>query len=414
MTDDHSTPLRDDMLTMAPFVPALRAMFTCLALALGRISVEAARNAVADPLDWSAVVDWGIRHEVPGLLEQAVLALGPDVVPAAATARLTAINRRRREALLQQFAEIRRIHQIFATAGIDCLVLKGVALSQTLFGDPATRRATDIDLLVDPDRLDAAETVLRDAGYRRTSPAYDLSPVRRAAYLRLKHHFCFIWPQSRQLIELHWRPIPEPGLWDVPFRDLYARSVAQTVGGTAIRTLGHRDLLSHLIVHGGKQGWWSAKPLADVAALLSRMPAADIAAVRQSHRRTGTGAMVDTALDLAEGLLSVPTDLPLGGSIRTRADRAVRRQTADAVRLLACETVIDRDRPVLTARLTLLPLLRLRRSWRYRLRILWRMAHRPADWSQCALPDRLFFLYVPLRPVLFIDRAVRRVVGRRR
>ena len=43
---------------------------------------------------------------------------------------------------------------------------------------------------------------------------------------------------------------------------------------------------------------------------------------------------------------------------------------------------------------------RLRRGWRYRWQVLTGGFVRPADWCRVRLPDGLFFLYWPLRPLL--------------
>ncbi len=55
--------------------------------------------------------------------------------------------------------------------GITPVVLKGFATARQYFVDPATRRMSDVDILVDPARVDAAKSALHSAGFRPSGPA---------------------------------------------------------------------------------------------------------------------------------------------------------------------------------------------------------------------------------------------------
>jgi hypothetical protein len=64
--------------------------------------------------------------------------------------------------------------------GIRFLVLKGAALSETVYPEPCYRHAHDVDLLVPEDDLKGAEDVLKKVGFRRVSSL----TRRRASVLR--------------------------------------------------------------------------------------------------------------------------------------------------------------------------------------------------------------------------------------
>jgi hypothetical protein len=64
---------------------------------------------------------------------------------------------------LRYLAEV--VHAL-AAEGIRCVVIKGIPLSQRLYGDPYARAVTDADLYIEPDARTRARTVLERAGWR--------------------------------------------------------------------------------------------------------------------------------------------------------------------------------------------------------------------------------------------------------
>lgn len=79
---------------------------------------------------------------------------------------ITVINRNRNKTLL---SEITNISELLKTNQINHVFLKGSAfLLKNLYNDPGERMLGDIDVLVDPDQLDLAYTLLTDNGYKGT------------------------------------------------------------------------------------------------------------------------------------------------------------------------------------------------------------------------------------------------------
>ncbi len=81
---------------------------------------------------------------------------------------------------LAQIAALKRATGLLAAADIPCLVLKGLPLSQCLYGHPLARSARDIDLLVSSRTFQAAERVLVENGWSRVGlPLRTVEPVSR-------------------------------------------------------------------------------------------------------------------------------------------------------------------------------------------------------------------------------------------
>ncbi|UCC26048.1 MAG: nucleotidyltransferase family protein [Gemmatimonadales bacterium] len=66
--------------------------------------------------------------------------------------------------------QAQRVLQVLADVDIRGTVLKGVETGRRFFPSPGTRPSSDVDLLVEPGRMDEAEVALREAGYDCLSP----------------------------------------------------------------------------------------------------------------------------------------------------------------------------------------------------------------------------------------------------
>lgn len=63
-----------------------------------------------------------------------------------------------------------------ASAAVEATMLKGMHTSRTLFPEPGTRPMTDVDVVVDPAQIPAAEGALAAAGFVRLAIAYQRRP----------------------------------------------------------------------------------------------------------------------------------------------------------------------------------------------------------------------------------------------
>src|SRR4051794_30086422 len=72
------------------------------------------------------------------------------------------------------------VRQALRAAGIRTVLLKGRSLARLLYADDGSRTYDDVDLLMEPSAVGAAEGVLRDLGFRLLeddSPSGQTDPV---------------------------------------------------------------------------------------------------------------------------------------------------------------------------------------------------------------------------------------------
>ena len=141
--------------------------------------------------------------------------------------------------------------QALADQGIDVLVLKGADTAERYFPDPATRPASDIDLLVRPGQAVDAEHVLRAAGYRLAKRSLHESDWRRSDVSEQPRSLMFVHARDPWSIDLHTSLNVELGagleglrLDDAkPFENFHS---GDSPGG---RGLSQPLLLMHLAAH---------------------------------------------------------------------------------------------------------------------------------------------------------------------
>ena len=121
-----------------------------------------------------------------------------DVFAADDLARLECAAQARRAKQLLLIDELGRLWPCFRQRGIDLLLLKGPFLAQRFYGGPSKRGFLDLDLLVRPEQLRAAENLLVELGYQRRSTML----ISRSLTTRFTHGFDFA--KDGLGLDIHW------------------------------------------------------------------------------------------------------------------------------------------------------------------------------------------------------------------
>ena len=138
--------------------------------------------------------------------------------------------------------------QTLTDAGIDTIVLKGMALIASGMASPGARPMADCDLLVPESLALAARDALLRAGWR-------LEGRMNADILSLRHAVTFRAPSGHQL-DLHWHVLADccdSGADE----DFWRAAVPASLHGVPTRTLCPADMVLHACVHGVR---WSIVP----------------------------------------------------------------------------------------------------------------------------------------------------------
>lgn len=102
----------------------------------------------------------------------------------------------------EQFKNVAAIVDLLAANSIDPVLLKGVAFATRYYPEPHQRIMSDIDLLIPPDSISAAEGVLLRDGFRKLDSSTKLDYDRHIHSAPLFHRDRKLW------VELHRRLLP--------------------------------------------------------------------------------------------------------------------------------------------------------------------------------------------------------------
>jgi hypothetical protein len=188
-------------------------------------------------------------------------------------------------------------------AQLDVLVLKGPAIAMWLYDDPGARPYHDIDVLVDPHKLQAAGDVLFAAGFLPPAPSYTEDvPGHALAWHR---------ESDGAWIDLHYTLLGADVTHDVVWDVLWQRREPLIVGGIEVFVLDEPARALHLAMHLAQDHLGQPKKLDDLRRALNRVTAATWAdaaglamqigaapAMGAGLRQLPAGARVATALDL--------------------------------------------------------------------------------------------------------------------
>ena len=141
--------------------------------------------------------------------------------------------------------ELARLLERFEGERIPVIPLKGPALAEALYPDPALRPGTDLDLLIRRETLERVDDLLLGLGYRRRPDAhsfqFDLSFDRATLYEA----------PSGIHVDLHWGLVSDPRYsWgERESLTVWDRAVRVRVAGRNALGLGPEDLFLYLAVH---------------------------------------------------------------------------------------------------------------------------------------------------------------------
>lgn len=147
--------------------------------------------------------------------------------------------------------ELHRILAALSPAQVPVILLKGAILAETVYPDIGTRSMADLDLLVPPARVDEADAIMGQLGYRTAAVDY-LGHTKR--FLRIYGGELTYYNRNghRSYLDLHWRLIHQEGVRDVLDIDhdgLWQRSRRVVAPLSGARQLSVEDTTLYLALH---------------------------------------------------------------------------------------------------------------------------------------------------------------------
>jgi hypothetical protein len=358
--------------------------------------------AAANDLDWKYFLALCGHHRVAPLVYRALSSSGGTVPPATLDTLKGAATQNAMSAF-RYLAETRRLRDLLQQAGVLVRVLKGVPLSQRIYGDPGLRDVGDIDLLIAPEAEETADRVLLAAGFHRNDPVAQLTPRRRRSWRKHGKDYTYRTDDDHDFeVDLHWRLFRNPHLPGNALADIGTASNERVqLGEIVLAVLSLERSFLYLCVHGAVDGWSRFKSLVDLAVLWNGFPIEQRSALAGQAVTYGILPELAAALKLAQELELLRPDA-LSSAIELETGS---RGAQWILRHARTQHLAQRFQPTQDGTGSW-PLKRyelgLRRGYAYRVEILRRVLLRPRVWQRFDLPDALFPLYTLLSPMEWV------------
>ena len=177
---------------------AKEVLLLCTTSGISQARKEQISRTLAGTIDWKYLLELARLHEVLPLISYNILNNDfTDHVPEPYKEQMEKIyySTLFRNVLLS--SELANVLSRFSQNGIAVISLKGTVLAEMLYGNPGMRTTSDTDIIVQPEVLSRARSLLLEMGYTQSkSPEPWEHPFHEEPYRKQS-----IFPMS---IELHW------------------------------------------------------------------------------------------------------------------------------------------------------------------------------------------------------------------
>lgn len=218
-------------------------------LSADRASKEVGRTAYLAVL--KSVKDWNQGLSLLSDRAAAALCLKHlrdwDLTGAVPAEVLSGLERIRLKVLSRNMLLMGHFQQIaaaFKARNIDLIPLKGIYLSDVLYGDLSLRQFSDLDLLVRPEQSDAALSCLHEMGYSHKG-------IPMSQFVAAHQDVVHFPPMSKQgvSVEIHIRLHQKSMPYQVHVPSLWEEAQPEKVHGASVLAFNTEDLLLHLCLH---------------------------------------------------------------------------------------------------------------------------------------------------------------------
>ena len=280
------------------------------------------------------------------------------------------------------------------------LFLKGIPLASIYYGDLALRESMDIDLWVEKRGFDIMSDYLRSIGYHSNLDLKKLNKAQIKHKFRTDHHLLFSTnsPGLPPVIEMHWKIKDRFGSFTFDPENDFELTTQHEIAGVNVSVFDHIDNFLYLCTHGCEHAWYRLKWLFDLPQLMSTINY-NWTEVQKRAIKLNCEDQVRLTFLLLNKLLGyqIPVQFrfeKLSPKVKSQLSYI---EHCIHYRGQFCETAVEKMMNFIYS-------LSINKKGFFNTGLLLRYFTSENDWRLLPLPEKLFFLYYPLRPFLLIWR----------
>ena len=222
---------------------------------------EEIKGALRPGLDWEHITEKAAQNRVAPILFHNLEKVSFDSVPpeVVESLRIKYFATAKRNLLASY--ELSNLLKALLDAHIKAIVLKGMAMAETVYRDTVPRPFSDIDLLIRGEDKRKTEAKLSMLGY-------ELSHDSHAKFAEQFRVALMYVNGDKTPIDLHWRLIGLPYSRYIDADSLWISACPLSIEGVETLALPPEDLLIHLCLHVSKENYTQLLWLLDISEVI--------------------------------------------------------------------------------------------------------------------------------------------------
>lgn len=197
--------------------------------------------------DWNQFLRLTQHHKLIPVINRTLSEI-PEFIPPEIQSALEELSGRSLKRNMNLQSELLIIHRIFESVDLPFIPLKGPVMVKQLYGDFASRQTRDLDVMIQPEKLDSAISLLSKNGYILQDEYFIKNPEKRRFYMMRENHVRFRHPYKKIILELHWAvsrnfTSPSTDYW-------FKHAIPIDIEGRKFRTFPEEDYFVILATHG--------------------------------------------------------------------------------------------------------------------------------------------------------------------
>ncbi|WP_062110790.1 nucleotidyltransferase domain-containing protein [Bacillus niameyensis] len=350
-----------------------------------------------DTIDWELFLQLSIHHRLYPLLYTKMKDC--ERIPEQVRLTLEDLYKHNTFQMLHLSAEMEKLSKLLLKSNIPSLFLKGPVLSADLYGDISKRTSGDLDILIPINDLQRAEHLLVELGYKKDEYIQSLLNDWKWRH----HHFTYYHPIRRIKVEIHWRLNPAPSK-EPSFQELWSRRRKSSITNFPVYMLGLEDLFFFLVTHGSRHGWSRLRWLMDIHQLIHKE--LDWSRVFKRLKKYQARHIGGQSLILANQLLRSTLTKEMQPLIIGNRSSKIAQET-----IFYLEQMVNLHNDPVPKEVAKYHAMHLFSLMSFQQKILYLLSTlHPyyTDVETLPLPNKLHFLYFPLRPLLWFWRKTKK------
>lgn len=349
-------------------------------------------------IDWNVFIELAGHHSVYPIIYLQLKKAKEPLVPKHVFDFFQKEYRINTFQMLYLSREMENVCRLFTENNVRVLLLKGPILAADLYGDISYRKSVDLDIFVSLNDLDRVDKFLVEHGYEKE----EFFSTELDDWKWRIHHLNYVHPQSRIRLEIHWRLHPGPGK-EPSFNELWKRKRKSSITNYPIYYLEKEDLFLFLVTHGARHGWSRISWLMDIDRIVKqKLDLGKLKKLMQKYQCLHVGGQ---ALILSSQLFKTPIVEETETFKVGKRSWRLAQQALFYIKQMVNLHVVPVPKNVSKYHSRYLFALMSKRQKVVFILSTFYPYHMDAE--TLPLPRRFYFLYFPLRPLLWALRKIR-------